>query len=622
MSKIDLLKELPEKDKKIFENYVCKFSHVSKEDFVGVEDYLRYWSKSKVGLYKLLGNQFKVSIPFTHKKSEKELKESVKRAVGNTNFSYLLRDATESFKFDSEMCFDKETWERDYRDMYNYIFTITTPNNICNDVLTSGFKWKAPGQKSTFQFQKGGKVVKALGRFIKYLKPCLEEHEYSASRIEQLFNEYEKFRVKHSMALNDKILKGNLVLSILPMDFVTMSDNNSNWTSCMSWTDNGCYHLGTVEMMNSNNVICCYLEGSDSWTFDKDAKNDELNSWNNKKWRTLLYVTKDIIMSGKNYPYYSEIMSKKCISIARDLAKDNFNRTYAHGIERYMDMIHINNLNKMNKNRGWASKNSADGFKHNIIFDTNAMYNDMLNDNSYKYWCVRNRVERTKLISVSGKAPCVCCNNNEVLIESEDYYDCYNERFYNVNKVICETCYEKGECTWCCSYVGPHRIKKVNELKICPTCMKNYFSVCSCCNKIYEKRLNLYNKLFAGPREPKDWAEVWSLQSVVYNREEPSLPYWIRDEEDKKKIYESFYALKENNPFIELYICEDCLSNMKKLGEVKEISFKIDAEEDFYNYNYWTDSVQTIHFLTEPLDENLKLPEKYQKLATQINVED
>ena len=33
MSKIDLLKELPKKDKEIFENYVCKFSHEKKEDF-------------------------------------------------------------------------------------------------------------------------------------------------------------------------------------------------------------------------------------------------------------------------------------------------------------------------------------------------------------------------------------------------------------------------------------------------------------------------------------------------------------------------------------------------------------------------------------------------------------
>ena len=620
MSKIDLLKELPKKDKEIFENYVCKFSHVPKEDFVGVEDYLRYWSKSKVGLYKLLGNQFKVTIPFAHKKSEKELKESVKGVVRNTDFCELLREAVEFFKWRSYDSFDIEAWNRNYKDMYNYILTITEPNNICNDVLCSGFKWKAPGQKSTFQFQKGGKVIKALGRFIKYLKPCLEENKCEPSMIKRLFDHYEEFRIKHSMALNDKILKGNLVLSILPMDFVTMSDNNSNWTSCMSWTDDGCYHLGTVEMMNSNNVICCYLEGSDSWTFDKNANNDELNTWNNKKWRTLLYLTKDIIMSGKNYPYYSEVLSKECISVARNLAKENFNRTYTHGIERYMDMIHINSLNKINRNRNWASRYSEDGFKHNIIFDTNAMYNDMLNDNNYKYWCVRNKVERTKLISVSGKAPCMCCNDNEVLIEAENNYDDYNERFYNTGKVICDACYEKGECAWCRTYVGPHRLKNINEQPVCQTCAEKYFRVCPCCNKTYEIRTSFSNRVFAGQREPKDWAEVHSMQTVMYDYPEPDLPYWLSNEEVKKRISESYYALKEKNPFIELYICKDCLYEMKKSGEIKKMRFSIDDKE-VSNLRHLD---QTMYFLTEPLDENLELPEKYQKLASPImvNIED
>lgn len=622
MSKIDLLKELPKKDKEIFENYVCKFSHVPKEDFVGVEDYLRYWSKSKVGLYKLLGNQFKVTIPFTYKKNEKELKENIKRVVMNTDFCDILEAAVEFFRWHLYDSFDREAWNRDYEDMYKYILTIIEPNNICNDVLVSGFKWKAPGQKSTFQFQKGGKVVKALGRFIKYLKPCLEENECDPSMIERLFDQYEEFRIKHSMALNDKILKGNLVLSILPMDFVTMSDNNSNWTSCMNWTDDGCYHLGTVEMMNSNNVICCYLEGADSWTFDKNANNDELNTWNNKKWRTLLYVTKDIIMSGKNYPYYSEVLSKECISIARNLAKENFNRTYTYGIERYMDMLHINSLNKINRNRNWASRYSENGFKHNIIFDTNAMYNDMLNDNNYKYWCVRNKVERTKLISVSGKAPCMCCNDNEVLIEEENNYGDYNERFRNVGSVICDACYEEGECAWCHTYVGPHRLKNINEQSVCQTCAEKYYRVCPCCNKAYEIRGGFSNRVFAGQREPKDWAEVHSLQSIIYGYPEPELPYWLCNEEIKKKISESYYALKEKNLFIELYICKDCLCEMEKSGKIKKMRFSIDDKEISISNLRQLD--KTMYFLTEPLDENLELPEKYQKLASPImvNIED
>ena len=242
----------------------------------------------------------------------------------------------------------------------------------------------------------------------------------------------------------------------------------------------------------------------------------------------------------------------------------------------------------------------------------------MLNDNNYKYWCVRNKVEGTKLISVSGKAPCMCCNDNEVFGEAEDnYYGDYNERFYNVGKVICDACYKKGECAWCCTYVGPHRLKNVNGQPICQTCAERNFRVCPCCNKTYEIRTTFSNKVFAGQREPKDWAEVHSLQSVIYGYSEPDLPYWLGNEEIKKKISESYYALKEKNPFIELYICRDCLYEMEKSGEIKEMHFSIDDKD-------WRRWDHTMHFLTELLDENLELSEKYQKLASPImvNIED
>ena len=165
--------------------------------------------------------------------------------------------------------------------------------------------------------------------------------------------------------------------------------------------------------------------------------------------------------------------------------------------------------------------------------------------------------------------------------------------------------------------MGPHRLKNVNGQPICQTCAERNFRVCPCCNKTYEIRTTFSNKVFAGQREPKDWAEVHSLQSVIYGYSEPDLPYWLGNEEIKKKISESYYALKEKNPFIELYICRDCLYEMEKSGEIKEMHFSIDDKD-------WRRWDHTMHFLTELLDENFELPEKYQKLVSPImvNIED
>ena len=72
--------------------------------------------------------------------------------------------------------------------------------------------------------------------------------------------EFEQYRIKHSQILNQKKLKGTLCISIHPLDYVTMSDNDSGWESCMSWENSGCYRQGTVEMMNSTCVVVAYLE--------------------------------------------------------------------------------------------------------------------------------------------------------------------------------------------------------------------------------------------------------------------------------------------------------------------------------------------------------------------------
>ena len=50
-----------------------------------------------------------------------------------------------------------------------------------------------------------------------------------------LKDDFLSWRDSISFALTEKSSPKEVVLSIHPLDFLTMSDNNCNWSSCVSW---------------------------------------------------------------------------------------------------------------------------------------------------------------------------------------------------------------------------------------------------------------------------------------------------------------------------------------------------------------------------------------------------
>ena len=466
----NLIDKISAEDKVKIENYIKLYG--VPQDFIGLDNWLKPWSDNKIKMYKMLGNQLIYKVPFEFNKSENDLHYQIKELVNNDPFINDImfkwfRNNKEAFPLD------------DYYQIQDFIWSCISSYNICEDEIDRGLKFKLENSKKTFQIQKKAKPIRALGKFLTYCKDI--------EGVGEVIEAFEQFRIKHSMILNDKVIKGNLAISIHPLDFMTMSDNDSNWSSCMSWVRDGCYHVGTIEMMNSNNVLCCYIENSEPYYFDEDNKSEEYK-WNNKKWRQLVYFTKDIIVSGKPYPYENENISKFIIETVRDLAKKNLNWTYSFGPELYQDMKHINGAYSMNRAKKFiANKNTK---KHNIIFDTKGMYNDMLNDNNTKYWCVRNKVKHTKVISYSGKCPCLCCGDT-IIEENYDYsddYTDYNERYSATGAVICYECREsKFRCNICnCTdSTEKHYTLKYNgtEIKVCEECWNNYIRECPDCKR-------------------------------------------------------------------------------------------------------------------------------------------
>lgn len=482
---LNLMKVLTDKDKELLTAYLTHYSQAGKY-YCGNDIFLREWAKNKKGLYQLLGGQLKRSIPFCATKDKYLIRKEIVHLIDNT-YNFFRNDLW-NLLYDEEELLGINL----AKELISYDAILIPIEN--NTPVSYKIKYKAPNAKKMLQINEGCSPVKALGKIVNYL---WDNFPVIKNKYPDLLNKYEDFRQRHSLILNDKELKGNLVLSIHPLDFLTMSNNSLGWQSCMKWelsediNESGCYHAGTIEMMNSNNVICCYLESKIPYEFYKNEQTGEVSLWNNKRWRNLFIVTPEIICSGKAYPYQHEGMCHAILNELKDLAKKNKKWTYSFGIEKYRDMKNISNMEDMNRVRRWM--NSGNGKKHSIIFDTSGMYNDFLNDGSNNYYCYRNKVKKEIIIRYSGKALCTCCGDQYIFNEDryEDCWDDYNERFGDITGFdICQDCLDViPKCDNCGAVDTPDKenVRVIDNERICYKCFTYQYNKCPECGSVYHK---------------------------------------------------------------------------------------------------------------------------------------
>ena len=252
---------------------------------------------------------------------------------------------------------------------------------------------------------------------------------------------FKRFVDKVSTITSVKPIDKNLVLSIHPIDYLTMSDNNCNWTSCMSWMENGSCSSGVIEMLNSPNTVVAYFEDAD--------KEFDFNGYKipNKSFRVLITIDKNLLLIGKSYPYGADELSKAILSAVEDIVPYGYSRH----CEQYI----------------WENEaNNASFHKHDdsIVVETNGMYNDVLADPFTNYFCDRNPVERPRTIFISGPATCMCCG--EYLTEDIENVD--GDRIGG-NIKYCKKCREEHFCNHCGTVHNSKSIRTVDEIRCIST---------------------------------------------------------------------------------------------------------------------------------------------------------
>ena len=409
---------LTEDDKEIIKQWCINYGNAEPRD---IKTILAVWDKNKKTLFRAFGKQLQISFPIHQK----------------VNSSY--RHCKWRKLYSPFLIYDKHDLQTFTPDPRNHVFI-----NCLGQWLQAEYLEKLPlsclrdiTEYTKYCYIEEGKTLSARVFYLDQSKPLNIPAGTKIMRAIRKVLEYYHFpkmetfyqwRDDVSVINTDKEINAELVLSINPVDFITMSDNKSGWTSCMSWIDNGAYSTGTLEMLNSNVAVVAYLRNSQPFTYN----GIEIP---NKSWRALIFVHKDILLVGKHYPYQSETLAKIVLDKMQNIVKDNLNWKYKYHNQLYQDMIYSYD------NRFIREDFERRKTGHKIYTYTNIMYHDILEDHDTDYWCCRNKVEKNLYLSLSGPITCICCGKN---ITKEE-----KATFLSTSLKYCNECEAKFKCSGC-----------------------------------------------------------------------------------------------------------------------------------------------------------------------------
>lgn len=446
-------------EKKEFELIEEFIEHYATHDtYIGNEIWLKEWNEKKQDLFKMLGNNLTYDLgTFDYSLSGAE-RYDLCAGQNSKNFYQLeecLYEAFYKYVLSEE---DKKEVRKNRRGWFYPLYYAKNPEKIlkiisfineyslnrftCDDnttIKTESLSFKLPSGR-TGRIVLNERKTKALNRWVHVFDL---DHDSNDENDNALIKELKELSSWYSNFLSFSLLKrnrDNVKLSIHPLDYITMSENNSSWTSCMNWSGErnksfGDYRIGTVEMMNSPCVVVAYIENNrDTYIPFDDFK------WNNKKWRELFIVSDTLISPVKGYPYTNRGLEEIIVKEIKKLAKENL---------------------------GWEYK---DYKETSCFFSTDGMYNDTEYNGVEKiYYGVNVNIddfsEDFEFI-YSGVPVCPHCGEK---------FEAYDETV----QLVCERCDGLIMCQNCGSITETSKMQfdDLNEEWICDECYEKYLEI-------------------------------------------------------------------------------------------------------------------------------------------------
>ena len=445
---MNLFERLPKEDVRLMKTYLDWYGdHEDSRPAIALDhmDYfLRFWNVNKESLYKMFGEQFILKKEVQFSKSV----ESIMRDLENQLFYNCKNAKAETFRKNYVNYVNCHFGDWDERER---LWSFVDNSRTLATNRWDGEDFVVPADATItgreIQVSTNCKVIKMLGKLA---------DAFGVS------DGYEEYRQIHSQILNQKRIKGTLCLSIHPMDYITMSDNDCGWDSCMRWIDDaGDYRIGTLEMMNSPYVVVAYLESDTPMYICGD------NQWNSKKWRQLYIVNEDIILGNRQYPFVNAELQGVAINWLRDLAM----------VDSAFGPYEDNTTEIYNK----ETNTICGGSRVHFDIYTSMMYNDVY-DGRLAYLNPRIAEHSTYDLNFSGPAVCTGCGE---VIEPGDV------ETYVVRCMDCDG-------SWKCAHCGDRHYGddyyEVDGYRYCDWCYHNELNSCEICGEkvVDANRITLY----------------------------------------------------------------------------------------------------------------------------------
>ena len=453
---MELFDYLTDEDKITIKEFIQAYANIEEVDIYKA---LKYWNKNKRKMFRALGRNLRVKIPVDIPCDDKLFINAL-QDIYTPPFGYQIEGkVNHPFIPDFENFVNNKVlqkipimWKDKFTQMFRY-------DNFKSGVLHRDYSFVREGKR--LKIPEGTKIMKAIRKMLVFAGyPNMDL--------------FESFRNEISNLTTSKHIKTNLVFSIHPIDFLTMSDNSLGWHSCMSWMQNGGYSTGPIEMMNSNMVIITYLESSKSFQFN-------MHDIPNKSWRILLYVHKNILLAGKAYPYVNDKITTEVLDKMRELLYNNLKWKYQYINQEYRDLLGYRANDHL---RSSCIPRNNKKNQHKIIIYTNGMYNDLVESHITTYWCCRNWVPKPLMLNASGIANCMLCGE-PIVPQEEINCNCDNDLDIHGNIKVCYKCNESYYCSCCKNFSFGKKYKIREWINVCHSDYCSYRWICSKCAKEY-----------------------------------------------------------------------------------------------------------------------------------------
>ena len=298
MNNLEIEKEmLSQVDVEGLEQLILHLSHLNEDLRIDIREHLNNWAKNKSHLYLAFGKKLKL---------EKEIELDFS---GNSTYVKSLIS-----KFYQEI-----TQAKVKRFLKSCSNAEVVMNCLNRNVSFENVKFRA-----------GDKISKCIGKI-------LDLYDITPA-------EKDSVLIKFSMLIQGVKAKGSAVLSIDPVDYITMSENNSNWESCHSMS--GCFRTGPFAYLQDSSTTISYVKPKDDCVFTYgDSKT---LTYSNKNWRQIVLFSKELKYATqlRQYPYTSQANQSTVASIVMNILNAKSGLDYQiHSIDvcdmpRYFSTLH------------------------------------------------------------------------------------------------------------------------------------------------------------------------------------------------------------------------------------------------------------------------------------------